>query len=116
MDKSELMKIAIAALVAAVARELIAFSIKRSPVVARTLKTVAVSILNKHWRIFPIAGNLIVILLGMAFIVLELFDGSIASKRFVAFMVLLGTQFIPCTNDLIYHVDAYKSQFCKPEA
>jgi hypothetical protein len=68
----------------------------------------AASILKRHWRLFPIAWNLLVILLGMAFIVLSLFDGSPASRKYVACMVMISMQFIPCSNDLLHHVDEYK--------
>ena len=92
MDKNELIKIAITAVIVTCAKELVTFVIKHSATAAKKLKSVATPTLKRHWRILPIIYYLTVIGFILWFIVHSLGDSTPATKGFAAlcsFLVLI---------------------------
>jgi intracellular septation protein A len=83
MDRIELTKIAIAALMGAAAKELIAWIFRHSPAVARVLTKAAIKILKRHWRILFILYDLFFVFMGIYYLILFCRDTTPATKQFV---------------------------------
>jgi len=101
MDKSELIKTAVTAVIAVCARELVGFIIRQSKTAAATLKAVAVVILKRHWMIVPVIfDSLFLVYLVWFFISPLVFDRSPATKQDVVICALASA----CAVDVLNHL------------
>jgi ABC-type siderophore export system fused ATPase/permease subunit len=107
MDKNELIKIAITAVVVTCAKELVTFIIKQSATVVRKLKSVATPTLKRHWRLIPIIFDLVVIGFVFWFIFSSLTDKTPATKGFAAMCSLLVLMLLTYLKELPEQLRAY---------
>jgi predicted permease len=118
MDKNELIKIAVTAVITVCARELVGFIIKRSKTAANTFKKIAVLILNKkHWMLIPVViDSMILFFLFSVFISPFLFDHTPATKQFVVFCAFGTASAIDIINHLRRDISGYVRDLREPSA
>ena len=108
MDIQTATNIITTVVLATTAKRLFELVISHSPTAARRVKTALTNSLKNHWRILLVFLNCIFVLSALAYLVLEAFDPQPATRRFVALVALMSTQFIPCVNDAVDQFEKYK--------
>jgi hypothetical protein len=69
MDKNELIKITVTAVITIIARELVAFVLRHSKTAASVLKPAAIAIFNRHWMIIFVVVDAAIFSLFVYFII-----------------------------------------------
>jgi hypothetical protein len=85
MDKNELIKIAVTAVITIIAREVVAFIFRHSKTAINIVKPISIAIFKRHWKIMPVLLDGVFFILSIWLNFTFINDESLATRKFVIF-------------------------------